>query len=161
MNSKLFSGSLDLREPGAKELEKPVDQWRHHLGHALPTTDLVYAAADSFEHRGRRAQDESIPRPQEWEHGSHQGALTPVLPVELIIEIPDRAPSVPEVGIGSEGGTQPIRSLVYPSAVNIMQPIGKRRRRDAPWSGTSDQFRSKDGANHENQVSPVKKSWTE
>jgi hypothetical protein len=104
-----------------------------------------------FEHHGRGAQDESIARAQEREYGRNQGALPPVLPVELIIDIPDRAPSVPEVGIRSQCGPQPLQNLIHPSAVDMTQ-LGAKRRRDASWCGTRDSFRCEDGAEHEYHV---------
>jgi hypothetical protein len=78
-----------------------------------------------------------------------------VLPVELIIEVPDRAPSVPEVRIRSQGRAQPLRAFIHPLAVDITQ-LGAKRRRDAQWSRTNDAFGCKDGAGHEYHVPSIR-----
>jgi hypothetical protein len=148
MQAELFGDSFDLREPGAQQREKTIGECCHRPSHALPAPELVQMAAGPFEHQGSGAQAEGISGPQEREYGHNQGALPPVQPVELIIEVPDRAPSVPEVRIRSQGGGQPLRAFVHPSAVDLTQR-GAKRRRAAQSSRTKDPFGREDGAAHE------------
>jgi hypothetical protein len=126
-DGELFGGTLDRPEPGAKQLEKTPGDCPNHLSCTRPTSDPVKVATSPFEQHGGGAQSERVSRPQEREYGSDKSALALVLPVELIVDIANRAPPVPEVGIWSQCGSQPRRGLLHPAAVEMTQLAVKWR----------------------------------
>jgi hypothetical protein len=119
INAESLCHSLDLRKPGVKALEETVGECRHLRNHALPASESVKIPAGPLEHHGCRAQTEIIGRLQKREYGGNQGAHPSVLPVKLIIDVPNRAPSVPEVGVRTYSWYKPLRNLIHPLAVEI------------------------------------------
>ena len=145
---ELFGGTLDLPEPGSKQLEKTPGHCPYHLSCTQPACHSVKVATSPFEQHGGGAQSESVSRPQEREYGSDKSALAPVLPVELIVDIANRAPPVPEVGIWGQCGSQPRRDLLHPPAVEMTQ-LAVKWRCYAARKRTENGFGRNHGVHHE------------
>jgi hypothetical protein len=69
----------------------------------------------------------------------NEGACLPVLPVELIVDISDRTPSIPEIRIRIQCGAQLLRSFINPSVMDRAQG-GAEWRRDARYRRTNGPF---------------------
>jgi hypothetical protein len=114
-----LSDSLDLCEPGAEEVEEPAGQPRHCFNHSLPPSDPIEMAPRPLKRLSRRPKLGGISRREERQDGRHEGALPAILAGELIVDISDCAPSLPEVGARGQGWDKPLPCFVHPPAVDI------------------------------------------